>query len=159
MKGQRRGGSSPPPWTHSYHSTILHNTGAQHQETQSKRVRNLSNPLLSPEGFPPGDWFMCNTVRGVAHYCWSQLSLCLFCVAFRRIQLTSWANKRECTYFYVKKKKNTNLLKWKIHTWHKNKMLCLGGFTWTLSQWMGLQKFCLKSGGVFIHLKPMDTFL
>lgn len=98
-----------PEETRGSHFTISPNTGAQCQETQSKRgfrgLRPLKTLHCLRKASPHRGRSICNTVRGVAHYCPAPVPLCLFCAADRRIQLPGRANKRECSY--IKKKKKT----------------------------------------------------
>lgn len=91
-----------PEETRGSHFTISPNTGAQCQETQSKRdfrgLRPLKTLHCLQKASPHRGRSICNTVRGVAHYCPAPVPLCLFCAADRRIQLPGRANKRECSY-------------------------------------------------------------
>ena len=71
-----------------------------------QRAPDLSKPSIVSRRLPhTAAGSICNTVRGVAHYCPSPVPLCLFCAADRRIQLPSRANKRECSYVKNRKRK------------------------------------------------------
>ena len=98
VKGQRRGGSSPPPAkptapTPQQAPTLNPSARKLNQRGASEGSRPLKTLHCLRKASPHRERSICNTVRGVAHYRPSPVPLCLFCAADRRIQLPSWANK------------------------------------------------------------------
>lgn len=84
------------------------------QRGASEGFRPLKTLHCLQQASPHHSRSICNTVRGVPHYCPSPVPLCLFCAADRRIQLPRRACKGECSYIKKKRKKERNKIRKEI---------------------------------------------